>query len=513
MQDLIDAVAYEGLPITQSHISHIYMIARLFRVDAPDFRRARVLEVGCGDGGNILPMAVQYPDSTFVGFDTSQSRIDQAQSLAGDIALTNVTFKVGTVNELDSVPGSFDYIICPGQLSWLDFVDQLALLKRITELLSPNGIVYLSYNTLPGWSQVRSLRDMIRYHCAQFTNLSEKINQAKVLLEFVRDAQPQNSAYRTLVETEIAVIGSLPVSGLLHDYFGDNNCQHYFHEVATMAAANRLQYVADASLSSMFLGNFDEAVVTALQGLSNDVIKLEQYMDFITNRRVRHTLLCHAALNIHRALEPSQLEPFYLRSLLLPADPNQAPSPGMEFRSSLGVTFTSPDITTSRTFLTLQTLNSKPHRVDDIVSSVAKLYPDEAEGAIRASIDANAVRLILAGAMTVHADPGNTVATAGPRPCALPLARLQAQRGARVTNGYHESITLTPVWQRILPFLDGQHTVPEIEVLILEGVSGGEFSICNSNGEPLSAPDAAVVVSETVRLALAELSWNAMLTA
>jgi len=37
-----------------------------------DVRRARVLELGCCSGGNLIPMAEQLPDATFVGLDAGR---------------------------------------------------------------------------------------------------------------------------------------------------------------------------------------------------------------------------------------------------------------------------------------------------------------------------------------------------------------------------------------------------------------------------------------------------------
>ena len=52
-------VAYVGRPNPWSHPGRLAAIATLFGLALPDSGGARVLEVGCGDGANLLPMAAR----------------------------------------------------------------------------------------------------------------------------------------------------------------------------------------------------------------------------------------------------------------------------------------------------------------------------------------------------------------------------------------------------------------------------------------------------------------------
>ena len=52
-------------------------------------------------------------------------------------------------------------------------------------VLSPNGLAYISYNTLPGWHMQGALREMMLYHTAGFSSHKERIDQAKALLQFL----------------------------------------------------------------------------------------------------------------------------------------------------------------------------------------------------------------------------------------------------------------------------------------------------------------------------------------
>ena len=76
-----------------------------------------------------------------------------------------------------------------------------------------------------------------------------------------------------------------------------------------MANNQGLQYLSDCSLASMYLGNMKQSVAEKLQGI-NDIVRTEQYMDFITNRRFRSTLLCHAEVKLNRALDNDSAKKF-----------------------------------------------------------------------------------------------------------------------------------------------------------------------------------------------------------
>mgnify|MGYP001547871567 CR=1 FL=1 len=56
-----DAVDYDCTADPQSHPDRLRTVARMFGVDAPPLATARVLEVGCGDGSNLIPVADAFP--------------------------------------------------------------------------------------------------------------------------------------------------------------------------------------------------------------------------------------------------------------------------------------------------------------------------------------------------------------------------------------------------------------------------------------------------------------------
>src|SRR5262249_35039176 len=71
---------YDDLPYTpnafaQSHPDRLATIATLLGLEAPRVDRARVLELGCGAGGNLIPMAEGLPEAKFIGVDLSERQV------------------------------------------------------------------------------------------------------------------------------------------------------------------------------------------------------------------------------------------------------------------------------------------------------------------------------------------------------------------------------------------------------------------------------------------------------
>jgi ubiquinone/menaquinone biosynthesis C-methylase UbiE len=68
-----------------------------------------VVDIGCGAGHAIILMARAFPNSRFAGFDFSEEAIESANREAAALGLTNVSFEVRNVAELD-VENRYDFI-------------------------------------------------------------------------------------------------------------------------------------------------------------------------------------------------------------------------------------------------------------------------------------------------------------------------------------------------------------------------------------------------------------------
>src|SRR5947209_2271282 len=109
-----DALPYATRPRRATHPDSLATVAVLMGMTPAPVDRSRVLELGCGTGGNLTPMAATLPESHFVGIDLSPVQIAAAESVAQALGLTNVDFKTASILDVDDSWGQFDYIICHG---------------------------------------------------------------------------------------------------------------------------------------------------------------------------------------------------------------------------------------------------------------------------------------------------------------------------------------------------------------------------------------------------------------
>jgi tRNA G46 methylase TrmB len=85
-----DEVLYPGDALAQAHPDRLATLATLFGISAPSVETARVLELGCGDGLNLISIAHGLPNATCVGLDLASAGIKKGEKTIGRLGLKNV---------------------------------------------------------------------------------------------------------------------------------------------------------------------------------------------------------------------------------------------------------------------------------------------------------------------------------------------------------------------------------------------------------------------------------------
>ena len=184
--------------------------------------------------------------------------------------------------------------------------------------LAPNGVAFVSYNTLPGWHMRGMIRDMMVYHSSQFQGATQKVRQARALLDFLAQSTPTTTSYGMTLRQELDAIRNEPDAYLFHDHLEEINDPFYFHQFADAARRHELQYLAEADFGDMLLSKFPPKVAETLTRIAQDVIRMEQYMDFVRNRLFRQTLLVHRGAPIWRKVDGRMVKGLLVSSAVKP---------------------------------------------------------------------------------------------------------------------------------------------------------------------------------------------------
>lgn len=311
-----DAVPYEDCPLIQTKPDSLGLIAKLFGIDSAAPDRCRVLELGCASGGNIIPLAHYWPNSEFTGIELSKKQAALGNDIIKELGLTNINIFHKNILELDESLGTFDYVIAHGVYSWVPKEVQDHMMRLIPSVLAPNGIAFISYNTLPGWHLRMAIRDIMLYPTNQGASPEEKKdNGIEMLYKLAKGLPETSSLSEKWLKKETEFLLKQPPSYLLHDYLEENNNPVYFYQFMEKAEANHLQFLSEADMYTMLGSSLTEEAEKELEDIE-DLIEYQQYMDFYYLRYFRQTLLCHDNLNLDYELDIDKITECYFIAML-----------------------------------------------------------------------------------------------------------------------------------------------------------------------------------------------------
>jgi SAM-dependent methyltransferase len=325
---LYDQVEYPGDPFAQTHPDRLSTIGSLFGMRPAPPANCSVLELGGGNGGNLIPMAYQLPDSRFYCLDLSETAIAQGQRRAERLGLRNIELRHQNIMDVAADFGPFDYIIAHGVYSWVPEFVREKLLDILHDSLAPQGVAYISYNAYPG-SHMRDLtREMMLYHTRQLGTSREGIQQSRALLKTLADVAPDN-AYGAVVRDQAERIGRLPDAVLYHDDLNAGARAFFLHEVCTSAEQHGLKYLSDATFAFTSYGGHPDRVLSVLRQIPQGaVVGREQYLDFCIGRGFRETLFCRKEVPLRRELAPDIVQNYHLAAFIQPPEGDADLSPG-----------------------------------------------------------------------------------------------------------------------------------------------------------------------------------------
>jgi cyclopropane fatty-acyl-phospholipid synthase-like methyltransferase len=512
-----DSMPYQGAFIPSTHPDRMAVMGILHGMNPPWVECCRVLELGCCDGGNLLTIAQTLPDAALLGIDLSPRQVAEGQARAGAIGAENVDLRIGDISEVDESFGLFDYIICHGVYSWVPAEARSRILQICSRNLAPDGLAYISYNTYPGWRLRGMIRELMLYHTAGITEPDERVHQARAVVDFVtRSAPSQDGPYALLLRQEARKLDLHADTYMFHEYLEEDNDPLYFHEFAALVNAANLHYVSQSyfSIEECLLSSETRQV---LSGLGSDLIRREQYIDFLLNRAFRQSLLCHAGTSTKTAPSADALRSLRMTSKCRPEDEALV----------IDSDHKEPFLTLDRTrvlvdepllkaaLIVLWKLWPRSSRFCELWDASLDLlgWPRIGPAVDQAAFASSLLQAHMMRLLELHTFDPPIATEVGERPRAGAMARRDAASGARVISLRNHFSSLEDLDRLVLPLLDGSRDPGAIADELARGVESGECDLKSDEKAITEIVSDRRSLDEAVRCSLERIAGQALLIA
>jgi len=473
-----DDLPYASHPFPQTHPARLAALAKIFNLPAEAPATARVLELGCASGGNLIPLAARYPDADFLGVDLSQRQIEEGAQRIARLGLANIRLRRQSLTDLGAEDGAFDYIICHGVYSWVPAPVRHAILRIAHDNLAPTGIAFISYNVLPGWRLRQVLRDALALHAPSQGSLHARVAEARSLITFLEQHTPPDGIWGRIFRHEAAQLKGMNDSYIGHEFLEDCNEPCSFTEFMQDAASHDLAYLAEAELTSMLPENMNPPAAPTLRALAGDqLIPLEQHIDIFTGRTFRQTLL------VHKNLESKcvrKLLPAIVEGLHLSARPDFAfareENGQTIFKDGAGAGFATSDSIMKKAVETLIARLPGSTSLDELTAAL-KTEGVATEAQSRATLADGLFKMMIANILKPSIEPTRVAANLSPKPVACPLLRGDAAANVLSSaNLRHERVDFDIVAQTVTPLLDGTNDRDALVAAVIAAATAGRIS-------------------------------------
>jgi SAM-dependent methyltransferase len=295
-------------------------------VAPPEVEGLRYLELGFGQGLS-LAMHAAAGDGAFWGTDLNPAHAAQAQAWARAAGSDLMVFDDGFAElaARQDLP-EFDIIALHGVWSWISPENRRAVVQLCRKHLRVGGLLYVSYNTTPGWSATMPVRHLMTLHAelatATASGLPSRIDDAIAFATRVADAGAGYFRANPAAAERLKGLTTLDRHYLAHEYFNRDWHPMAFSEVAEALAEAKLSHVASAHV----LDHLDAINLTAdgqrlLAEITHPVLR-QSVRDYLVNQYFRRDVFVKGP----RRLTPTELERTWRdAAFVLTSDPADVP--------------------------------------------------------------------------------------------------------------------------------------------------------------------------------------------
>jgi SAM-dependent methyltransferase len=258
-------------------------------------------DLGCGQGFTANLVAAANPRADVFAADFNPTHIAGARALADAAGLDNVRFREAGFDELEQDTGlpDFDIICLHGVYSWVSPENRRTVVGLIRRRLKPGGLLYISYDAMPGWAGIAPLRRLlVQQHAASGGGSQAGLAQALAFADKLRELGALFHRMYPHVAVQWDRLKKLPASYLAHELLTRDWQAFSFADVAAELAQAKLIYVGSAHLTDhVDRVNFTEAQQSFLAQIADHALG-ETTRDMIIGRQFRRDIFVKGVASV-----------------------------------------------------------------------------------------------------------------------------------------------------------------------------------------------------------------------
>ena len=185
----------------------------------------------------------------------------------------------------------FDFICLHGIWSWIDDENRAIIVEFLQRKLKPGGVAYVSYNALPGMTDVMPIRKILSEHASLANpdkgDLTSKIENAITFVERFMQINPKLSSDFPNMVQRLNHIKKQPKQYLAHEYFNSDWKPAHFSDLKEVLEPAGLQFACSANLIDHFSDIYlNQDQIDFLNSI-DDISMRESMKDSIINQQFR----------------------------------------------------------------------------------------------------------------------------------------------------------------------------------------------------------------------------------
>lgn len=188
----------------------------------------------------------------------------------------------------------FDFIALHGIWSWISEKNRRIISRFIAEKLNVGGVLYISYNTEPGKTAIRPVRDLMEWHSrsmsAQHEKLDKKIDNSISFMKSLLSVNPAYVSAHPQITNSIENIVKKDKKYLAHEYFNADWTPMSVKDLGGYLINGKLQFAATATpIELVPYVNFTKNQLKFIDSINDPIFK-ECVKDFCINQGFRRDL-------------------------------------------------------------------------------------------------------------------------------------------------------------------------------------------------------------------------------